>query len=460
MRNVSALRSSALQPDAEGSAWLLPLLDRIAARTAVVAVVGLGHVGLPLARAIATAGFGAIGLDTDPDRVAVIAGGGSPFRHLPAAGLAPLVRAGRLRATTDAAALAAADAVLIAVPTPLGADGTPDLGAVEAATRAAAAQLRPGTLLVLESTTWPGTTRQIVQPILEAAGLRVGHDVFLAYSPEREDPGNARFTTAAIPKLVAGADPASATAALALYGAVAERVVPVASLEAAEAAKLVENVFRSVNIALANELKLAFDALGVDVWEATAAAATKPFGYMPFWPGPGPGGHCIPVDPEYLSWAARRAGAPTPLIDQASAGNRAMPERVLARLAQGLRQRCGRSIAGSRILLVGVAYKRGIEDVRESPALRLIELIEAAGGRASFHDPYVTRLPAMAEHPQLAGRRGIAWSAPAIAAHHAALIVTDHDGVDYAGLLAHAPLVVDTRNVCARLGLTGYVLKA
>jgi UDP-N-acetyl-D-glucosamine dehydrogenase len=325
---------------------------------------------------------------------------------------------------------------------------------VEAVAAQAARRLRPGQLVVLESTTWPGTTRERVLPVLEAGGLRCGQDFFLAYSPEREDPGNPDFGTADIPKVVAGADAASSRLALMLYGAVVRRAVPVADLDTAEAAKLAENVFRAVNIALANELKLAFGAMGIDPWAVTEAAATKPFGYMPFWPGPGPGGHCIPVDPHYLAWRAREKGAETRLIDLACAINDGMPRHVLGRLGDALAAR-GRDLAGGRVLVLGVGYKRNHEDARESPGLRLMEMLGAAGAEAAYFDPLVPEVPRLPEHPSLAGRRGIAWSAEALRGFDAALIAVDHDGVDYAALADAVPLVVDTRGVCARLGLAG-----
>jgi UDP-N-acetyl-D-glucosamine dehydrogenase len=450
LASVAATAAPPPVPDRSAAAGLA---RRLAARTATVAVVGLGHVGLPLALAAAEAGFRAVGLDSDPARVARLAEGDSPLRHVPAARLRRALDAGRFRTGTEAD-LAGADAVLICVPTPLGPGRRPDLSCVEAAAAQAARRLRPGQLVVLESTTWPGTTRERVLPPLEAAGLVCGRDFFLAYSPEREDPGNPDFGTADIPKLVAGADAASLRVALMLYGAVVRRAVPVADLETAEAAKLAENVFRAVNIALANELKLAFGAMGVDPWAVTEAAATKPFGYMPFWPGPGPGGHCIPVDPHYLAWRAREKGAGTPLLDLACAINDGMPGHVLRRLAGALAAR-GRGLAGSRVLVVGVGYKRNHEDARESPGLRLMEMLEAAGAEAAHFDPLVPEIPRMAEHPALAGRRGVAWSAGALRGFDAAVIAADHDGVDYAALVASVPLVVDTRNACARLGLSG-----
>ncbi|MCB4823826.1 nucleotide sugar dehydrogenase [Roseicella aerolata] len=434
-------------------AWIGGLADRFRTRRARVAVIGLGYAGLPLALALAEAGFATLGIDADPARLACLAAGETGMRHVAAPALQAALGAGRFEATAAWARLAEVDAILICVPTPLGPEGQPDLLAVEAAARSVAWHLHPGQLVVLESTTWPGTTREVVQPILEATGLRCGQDFFLAYSPEREDPGNPHFHTTGIPRVVGGADPNALHLAEALYGAVVDRVVPVGSLDAAEAVKLTENAFRAVNIALVNELKLCLGALGLDVWEVVAAAASKPFGYMPFWPGPGVGGHCIPVDPAYLAWRARAAGVPARFVELAGEINAAMPGHTVAALEAALRRR-GRDIPGSRILVLGAAYKPNIEDVRESPALRLIELIEAKGGTAPYHDPLVPALPRLPEHPALAGRRSVPW-AEAIRGCDAALIVTDHDGVDYAGLCAAVPLVVDTRNACARRGLRG-----
>ncbi|MFC7474073.1 nucleotide sugar dehydrogenase [Dankookia sp. GCM10030260] len=422
-------------------------------RSARVAVIGLGYAGLPMALALAEAGFATLGLDRDTAKLARLMAGESGMRHVGAAALAAALRSRHFTATADWTRLDAVDAVLICVPTPLGPERQPDLSAVEAAARSVAWHLRPGQLVVLESTTWPGTTRQVVQPILEATGLRCGEDFFLAYSPEREDPGNAGFRTAGIPRVVGGADPNALHLAETLYGAVVERVVPVGSLETAEAVKLTENAFRAVNIALANELKLAFGAMGIDAWEVVAAAASKPFGFMPFWPGPGVGGHCIPVDPQYLAWKARAAGVPARFVELAGEINADMPFHVLTALEAALRARLGRGVAGSRILVLGAAYKPGIEDVRESPALRLIELIEAQGGDAPYHDPLVPELPCLPEHPGLAGRRSLPWAAALDC--DAALIVTDHDEVDYAALCAAMPLVVDTRDACGRRGVRG-----
>jgi len=436
------------------------LAQSYAERRAKLAVVGLGHVGLPLALAAAGAGLSTLGFDVDVAKIEALASGQNPLGHVSSTLLRPLLAEGRLRVSADAASLAEADAILLCVPTPLDAQRQPDLSCIETAARTVARHLRRGQLIVLESTTWPGTTRRVLMPILEATSLACGRDFFLAYSPEREDPGNAQFGTATIPKLVAGADPDSLRLALALYGAFVQRVVPVASLETAEAAKLAENVFRAVNIALANELKLCFGAMGLDVWEVIEAAATKPFGYTPFWPGPGPGGHCIPVDPHYLAWAARTHSVPARLVELAAEVNATAPLHVVQRLAQALLERRGAGLAGRRVLVLGLGYKRNIADIRDSPGLALLALLEARGAVVGFHDPLVPEIPALAGHPRLAGRRGVEWS-QALGGWDAALIATDHDGVDYATLAAHTPLVVDTRNVCARLGLAGaHILKA
>lgn len=440
-------------PSGAALGWIGCLADRFAARQARVAVVGLGYAGLPMALAMAEAGFDTLGLDSDAAKLARLVSGESGMRHVASEAVVAALRSRRFEPIRDWARLATADAILVCVPTPVGSDRQPDLSAVVAASRSVAWQLRPGQLVVLESTTWPGTTRQVVRPILESTGLRCGEDFFLAYSPEREDPGNTTFHTAGIPRVVGGADANALHLAQTLYAAVVERTVPVASLEAAEAVKLTENAFRAVNIALANELKLAFGAMGIDVWEVVAAAASKPFGYMPFWPGPGVGGHCIPVDPLYLAWRARAAGVPARFVELAAEINADMPFHVMTALEAALRAGRGRGVAGSRILVLGAAYKPGIEDVRESPALRLMELIEAQGGEAPYHDPLVPVLPRLDDHPGLAGRCSLPWEE--VLACDATLIVTDHDGIDYAGLCAAMPVVVDTRDACGRRGLRG-----
>ncbi|MCA6231679.1 MAG: nucleotide sugar dehydrogenase [Phenylobacterium sp.] len=431
------------------------LMERIRSRRAVVGVIGLGYVGLPLALAAVEAGFPVLGFDINPARVEAILAGRRVINYLPPEALPGALATGRLDATTDFARLAEADAVILCVPTPVTRNRDPDLSFVTASAASAAAVLRPGQLVVLESTTWPGTTAEVVRPLLEAGGLTVGDEVFLAFSPEREDPGNAHYGTRTIPKVVGADDPASRDLAVALYEAMITRVVPVSSAAAAEAAKLTENIFRSVNIALVNELKLVYDAMGIDVWEVIDAAATKPFGYMPFYPGPGLGGHCIPVDPFYLTWRAREFGMETRFIELAGQINTAMPGHVVDRLARALSDHAERALKGARILLVGAAYKKNVDDTRESPSLVLIEAIEARGAACDFHDPLIPEIPPTREHPGLADRRSVDLTEAALAGYDAVLIATDHDAVDYALLSRAARLVVDTRNAMARRGLPG-----
>jgi UDP-N-acetyl-D-glucosamine dehydrogenase len=339
------------------------------------------------------------------------------------------------------------------VPTPLTAGREPDLGFVVSTAESVARSLRPGQLVVLESTTYPGTTAERVRPILETAGLACGRDFYLAYSPEREDPGNARYDTAGIPKVVGADDPASRELAAALYAQVMVEVVPVADSRTAEAVKLTENVFRAVNIALANELKVIYEALGVDVWEVVDAAKTKPFGFMPFYPGPGLGGHCIPIDPFYLAWKARQHGVDAQFVELAGRINRDMPERVVERLAQALQERFAKPLAGARVLVIGAAYKKNVDDTRESPGLVIIELLEARGASADYHDPHVPTLPVTRDHAALAGRPSQPLNAEAVAGYDAVLICTDHDAVDYTLLAQEAALIVDTRNALTTRGL-------
>ncbi len=422
-------------------------------RTATIGVIGLGYVGLPLALAAVGAGFPVIGFDINPERVARINAGEPVIGHLDTAALGAARATGRFRASTDMAELALPDAILICVPTPLTPQREPDLSYIRATGADIARVLRPGQLVVLESTTWPGTTVEVLKPILEAAGLRSGADFFLAFSPEREDPGNRTHTLGTVPKVVGGDGAAALALAERLYGAVVTRTVPVSSTAVAEAVKLTENIFRAVNIALVNELKVVYDAMGIDVWEVIEAAATKPFGYMPFQPGPGLGGHCIPIDPFYLTWKAREFDVATRFIELAGEVNRMMPRYVVERLAEALDRRHGRPLSGAEILMIGVAYKRNLDDMRESPALKLIALLEARGARVTYHDPFVPEIPPSRAYPDLAGRPSVALTPDRLRACAAALIVTDHDAVDYALVVANAPLVADTRNACARAGL-------
>ncbi len=426
------------------------LLARIADRPARVAIVGLGYVGLPLALSFARrGGLAALGVDLDGERASAVAAGRSPLRHVPHAAVAEAVRAGRLDATTEIARAAGCDAILLCVQTPLRGNRDPDLSFVTAAAEALGPVLRFGQLVVVESTVPPGTTEAAVRPILErASGLRAGSDFFLAFSPEREDPGSG-IPAHAIPRLVAGHTPACLEAALALYRAAFDAVVPVSSIRAAELAKLHENVFRTVNVALANELKLLCDRMGLDVDEVIDAAATKPFGFMPFRPGPGLGGHCIPVHPHVLAWTARAHDARARLVELAAEVNLEMPRYAVQRTAAALRAR-GRSLDGARILLVGVAYKRGVDDVRDSPALRIRELLRARGAIVAYHDPLVPRVRGGAGAVDLVS---VPLSDEALGSADAVVVATEQAGVDWDRVVARARLVVDTRNACRKVAI-------
>jgi UDP-N-acetyl-D-glucosamine dehydrogenase len=430
------------------------LLRQIETRQAVLGIVGMGYVGLPLALAGIETGFGVLGFDINARRVKAINNGDQVARHIDASEFRQALDSGRFEATADMSRLAEADAILICVPTPVTRHQEPDLSYVVSTAEAIAQAIRPGQIVVLESTTWPGTTREVVQPILERSGLQVGRDIFLAYSPEREDPGNPSFKTRSIPKVVGADDSQSAELATKLYEKIVAKVVVVSSAAAAEAAKLTENIYRAVNIALVNELKVVYAAMGVDIWEVIDAAATKPFGYTPFYPGPGMGGHCIPVDPFYLTWKAREYGMDTRFIHLAGQMNVAMPRMVVQRLAEALNQATGRGLKGAKILVMGVAYKRNVEDTRESPSLVMIEQLEGRGARCDFHDPFVEVIPVTRGAPGLSHRRSQPLTPEMVAGYDVVLIATDHDGVDYGMIAQHGRLVVDTRNIMARLGLS------
>ncbi|HMC54470.1 MAG TPA: nucleotide sugar dehydrogenase [Gemmatimonadaceae bacterium] len=420
------------------------LLDKIERRTAHVGIVGLGYVGLPLAVEFARAGFHVLGYDVSERVVKQINDGRSHIQDVPASAVAALVKEGLLEATTDARRLGEVDAVSIAVPTPLAKTRDPDMSYVLAATETVAKSARPGQVIILESTTYPGTTRELLQPALEARGFVLGEDVFLAFSPERVDPGNERWTTKNTPKVVGGITPACTDVAAALYAACIDRIVPVASPEAAELTKLLENTFRSVNIALVNEMAIVCDKLGVNVWEVIDAAATKPFGFMRFTPGPGIGGHCIPLDPHYLAWKMRTLNYKTRFIDLASEINSEMPSYVVEKVVGALNDQ-RKAVNGSRILVLGVAYKRDIDDVRESPALDVIRLLEELGADVSFHDPYV---PTFREEGVL--HEGVDLTDDELSSNDAVVIVTDHTSVDYQRVVNLAGLVVDSRNATLR----------
>lgn len=429
------------------------LLAGFANRTARIGIVGLGYVGVPLAIACAKAGFKVIGFDINAPRVDRINRGESVIKHIGADLMAEVVTSGQFEATADFERLGEPDAILICVPTPLTKHREPDLSYVVKTARAIAPRLRNGQLVVLESTTYPGTTDEVIRPILEADGLRSGVDFFLAFSPEREDPGNPDFGTSTIPKVVGGDGPAALSLADALYSQLIVRTVPVSSTATAEAVKLTENIFRAVNIALVNELKVVYDAMGIDVWEVIDAAKTKPFGFMPFYPGPGLGGHCVPIDPFYLTWKAREFDIATRFIELAGQINTEMPHHVVNKLVEAV-DRSGTAFSASRILILGLAYKKNVDDLRESPSLKLIELMERRGAHVDYFDPHIPVIPMTREHADLAGRRTIALDRKSLAAYDAVLIATDHDDVDYKLIVDTAKVVVDTRNACARAGIS------
>jgi UDP-N-acetyl-D-glucosamine dehydrogenase len=437
-----------------GSSLSIEITDRFRRREATLGVIGLGYVGLPICLAACSAGIRVLGFDIDASKPEAISCGKSYLKHIPDASISMQVDCGLLAATTDFARLSEADALLICVPTPLTAHLEPDLSFLVSTGNTIAKHLRRGQLVVLESTTYPGTTKDVLLPILETSGLVCNEDFFIAFSPEREDPGNADFTTKKIPKIV-GADTDSAReAALALYGSFLDKTVEVSSLATAEAVKLTENIFRAVNIALVNELKIIYSAMGIDIWEVIAGAKTKPFGFMPFYPGPGLGGHCIPIDPFYLTWKAREFGIATRFIELAGEINSAMPLRVVNILAEAIDRKAGKGLSASSVLLVGVAYKKNTDDTRESPALRLIDILEARGAKVDFYDPFVSVIPDTRKHKSLSGRRSIEWCSMDLSLYDAILIVTDHDDVDYAALAAGATLVIDTRNACRKVGVS------
>ncbi len=425
------------------------LPGKIEDRSARVGVIGLGYVGLPLAIEFARAGFPVTGFDLDRAKVEKILAGRSYIKHIPPAAVGCLLQKGVTPATDDFRLLKGMDCILICVPTPLTSHQEPDMSYIQATVETISRTLRPGQLIVLESTTYPGTTREVVKPALERTGLKAGKDFFLAFSPEREDPGNPDFATASIPKVVGGLNRDSLRLACKLYDSIVPETVPVSSPDAAEATKLLENIYRSVNIALVNELKIVFEKMGVDIWEVIAAASSKPFGYTPFFPGPGLGGHCIPIDPFYLTWRAKEFDLPTRFIQLAGEINTAMPERVIERLQQAL-NRDRKSLKGSRILILGAAYKRDVDDMRESPALRLIELLRSAGARVGYHDPYVPVLPRTRKYRFRLRSRPL--TPKLLGETDAVLIATDHRSVDYRLVGRHARLVVDTRNAMATAG--------
>jgi UDP-N-acetyl-D-glucosamine dehydrogenase len=420
------------------------LEESLASKKARVGVVGLGYVGLPLVSAFSDAGFATLGFDVDESKIRRLRAGESYIGHIPSKRIAALLKDKHFDPTSDMARLKEPDAILICVPTPLNDSRDPDLSYIEATAEQIATSLRPGQLVVLESTTYPGTTRDVVLPILKQSKLQPGQDFFLAYSPEREDPGNPDYTASGIPKVVGGLDETSLRLAKRLYESAVVKVVPVSNCEIAEACKILENTYRSVNIAMVNELKVLFDRFGIDVWEVIEAAKTKPFGFQAFYPGPGLGGHCIPIDPFYLSWLARKNGLPTRFIELAGEINTSMPRYVVNKVTEALNDR-SKSVRGSRICILGIAYKRDVDDPRESPSFELMELLRAKGAFLSYSDPYVLQLPKM-RHYNVPDMSSSELTADFLAAQDCVLIATDHSAFDYPFVVRHAPLVVDTRN--------------
>ncbi len=423
------------------------LRKRLENKTATIAVVGLGYVGLPLVRLVHDSGFRVIGYDADDAKISQLKRGESYIRHIGNELASELAASARFEPTSDARRLADADAILLCVPTPLGPHREPDLSFVLDCTEMVARTLRAGQLIVLESTTYPGTTREEMQPILEASGLVCGTDFFLAYSPEREDPGR-DIDRATIPRIVGGVDAASTDVAAILYGHLVEKVITVSSAEVAEASKLLENIYRAVNIALVNELKILLSAMNIDVWEVIEAASTKPYGFQAFYPGPGLGGHCIPIDPFYLAWKAKAMGHSTKFIELAGEINAHMPEHVISQVMIALNDD-GKPLRGSKMFVIGIAYKPDIDDIRESPAAEIIELLQGGGASVSYHDPHVPAFPKMRDHD--IDLSSVPLTAATVEASDCVLIVTDHSAVDYDLIGRHAGLVVDTRNAMARV---------
>ncbi len=437
------------------------LKKKIEDGTAVAGIIGLGYVGLPLMHSMCRKGVKVIGFDIDPAKAARLNKGESYLDTVKSEHIARHRQTNLFEATADFARLKEPDVLIICVPTPLDDHREPDLSFIVETTKTISKTLRPGQMIVLESTTYPGTLHGDVKPILEeATGLKADHDFFLAFSPEREDPGNQSFETATIPKVVGANTKEALELATAFYGRFIGKVVPVSSAETAEAVKITENIFRAVNIALVNELKVIYDRMEIDVWEVIDAAKTKPFGFMPFYPGPGLGGHCIPIDPFYLTWKAREFDVATRFIELAGEINIAMPRYVVEKTAAALNDHLGKALKGSKILMLGVAYKKNINDQRESPAFPLMELLEKQGAQVDYHDPHVPEILPMRRHGSVSGRKSVEWKNDIAAGYDAVLIVTDHDSVDYPSVHNSARLVIDTRNALKTIGDRTKIVKA
>ncbi len=433
--------------------------SKLDSRQFTVGVIGLGYVGLPLLAAFSRAGLKVIGFDVDPRKIEALKKGENYLKHLGETLVSDMTAGGRFDATVDMKRLEEADAVIVCVPTPLGKHLEPDMSYIEKAADDIAVTLRPGQLIVLESSTYPRTTREIMLPRFEAKGLKCGTDFFLAFSPEREDPGRKDHNTQTIPKLVGGIDPPSGEAAVALYRLAIKEIIPVSTAEVAEAAKLLENIYRAVNIALVNEMKMVLDAMNVDVWEVVDAAKTKPFGFQAFYPGPGLGGHCIPIDPYYLTWKAREVGMPTRFIELAGEVNHAMPEYVVQKTARALNTH-GKSVKGSKILMLGLAYKPDIDDVRESPSFELIEKLEHLGAEVDYNDPHVPQTHYMRRWGDI-GKKSVPLSQETLRQYDCVLVATNHSVYDWQIVADHAKLIIDTRNALSKVtGKRDHIVKA
>ena len=438
----------------------MSLQQKFADRSAAIGVVGLGYVGLPLLLAYAKAGFRAVGIDIDPGKPDALLDGRSYIKHIPGEHVAEALASGKLEATTDFAVIQSLDAIILCVPTPLDEHFEPDLSYVVNTVEAVVPHMKAGQVLSLESTTYPGTTDEEVVTRVEKAGLAVGKDAFVVYSPEREDPGNPKFSATNIPKVVGGITPECLAAGVALYEAAFEKVVPVSSCKVAELTKLLENIYRAVNIGLVNELKIAADRMGIDIWEVIRAASTKPFGFTPFYPGPGLGGHCIPIDPFYLTWKAREYGVHTRFIELAGEINRGMPDYVIHRAMEALNSR-GKPVKGSKVLLLGLAYKANVDDMRESPTFALLDGFKRLGAEVSYYDPHVPVVGPTREHMNWAGARSVEWNEQTIRAQDCVVISTHHAAFDLQQLADWSDLIIDTRNAMASIATAdGLVVKA
>ena len=430
-------------------------------KSAKIGVIGLGYVGLPLIMTFIEKNFQVFGFDVDETKINALINGESYIKHIASRNIIKYIVNEQFKPTSDFSKISLVDAVLICVPTPLNKNREPDLSYIVSTGELIAPYLQTNQLIVLESTTYPGTSTEVLKPILEKNGLRSGKDLFLAYSPEREDPGNPKFGTASIPKIVGGDGDNARELACAIYNQIVVNTVPVSSMEVAEAVKLTENIFRAVNIAMINELKIIYDKMGIDIWEVIEAAKSKPFGYMPFYPGPGLGGHCIPIDPFYLAYRAKQFGQETKFIELAGKINTQMPNYVIEVLESSLQAKFDKEIKGAKILIMGLAYKKNVDDTRESPAFVLLELLKARGATVAYFDPFVQSIPETREHAAHAGQKSIDWSAEELAKYDAALICTDHDGINYEELVAKSKLVIDTRNATASINnKLGKIIKA